>query len=330
MPIKLNVQVIHVEAFQYRKNTCERFRSLLENDDRFEVRFQYVTDHDPQHITQEEVRQYVNYEQLKEDELKHFNSSLKNLHVNHLSNSLKHRKAIEFCTKSGDDELNIVLEDDIIFNDNVVEALYQVIDNLPTEWDIMFLGLPSSKGSETKKYQKLEEVFPLLPCCDSYMFKTANAKKLFESYAPIKFTNNIQLSFLMTKLNMAAYLAIPNTFIDGSKLGLYFSSLEANNRLIFNQDYIQLANKINAKNAFTDEEKAQIHQAFQEVKLKTNPEFYYLKAVYESKIGNHVFAKAIFDYTFDLYEHNGTMLNNQSTFLRDYLKIFKHLQPAVL
>jgi GR25 family glycosyltransferase involved in LPS biosynthesis len=328
MPIKLNVRVVHVAAFQYRKNTCERLRSLLEKDSRFAVKFDYIIEHDPHEITQEEVRTFVNYEQIKEEEFKHFNASLKNLHVNHLSNSLKHRKAIELSAASGDDEFNIILEDDIVFNDNVVDALYQVITTLPDEWDIMFLGLPSSKGSEGKKYQKLEEVFPMLPCCDSYMFRNTTAKKLLESFAPIKFTNNIQLSYLMAKLALRAHLAIPNTFIDGSKLGLYFSSLEANNRLIFNQDYINLANQINEKTQFTDEEKKQIHQSFQQVKLKTNPEFYYLKAVYENKVGNHVFAKAIFDYTFDLYENNGTMMNNQSTFLRDYLRVFKHLQEV--
>jgi hypothetical protein len=124
-------------------------------------------------------------------------------------------------------------------------------------------------------------------------------------------------------------ISLPNIFIDGSKLGLYFSSIEVNNRLIFNQDYVTLARLIGEKDEFTDEEQQIVDGLFIDVKLKTNPEFYYLKAVYETKRKNYVFAKAIYEYTYDLFEMNGTVLNNQSTFLRDYMKIFKYLQKDI-
>ena len=323
---KLNVYVVHVESFQFRKITCERLRETLEKDPRFKVKFHYITEFDPQNISQEHIRQFINYEQIKDEPHTVFNPLIKNLHVNHLSNSLKHRKAIQFAMESNDDEFNIVLEDDAVFNDNIADALYTALKNIPEDYDVFFLGLPSSKESEGNKFQQTDELFKVLPACDSYVVSKTAAKKLYEDFAPVKFTHNIHMSYLIAKNKLHSHLAIPNIFIDGSKLGLYFSSLEVNNRLIFNQDYIQLAKLVHERTTFTDEQKQHIHKLFTDVKLKTNPEFYYLKALYETKIGNHVFAKAIYDYAFDLYETNGTIMNNQSTFLRDYMRVFKNLQ----
>lgn len=326
---QLNIYIIHVEAFQYRKNTCERLKTLLEKDGRFKLKFQYVTEFDPQTITQQDVRQFVNYEHIKDENLKAFNGAMKNLHVNHLSNALKHRRAIQLVAETTDEDVvSMILEDDIVFNDNIVDTLSSTIANRPTDYDMIFLGLPSSKTADGNAYQKLQDVFKFLPSCESYLITKAAAVKLFEHYTPLKFTNNIQLSYLIALQGLTAYLGIPNIFIDGSKLGLYYSSLEVNNRLIFNQEYVNLSKVILENNDFTDEQKQNINQQFLDVKLKTNPEFYYLKALYEQKIGNYVFAKGIFDYTHDLYEQNGTILNNQSTFLRDYMKIFKHLQSV--
>jgi hypothetical protein len=330
MSVKLSIYVIHVDAFQFRKMTCERLREALTNDKRFQVSMQYITDHDPQTITQDEIRNYVNYEHIdKESPLSIFNPAIKNLHLNNLSNSLKHRHAIHLASESAEDEINLIIEDDIIFNDNVADSLYTAIMNLPEGYAFMFLGLPSNKEIENKApHQNLEEVFKVLPACDSYIISKNAAKTIYDEYAPIKFTNNIQLSYLIAKTSIPSYLNVPNVFIDGSKLGLYFSSLEVNNRLIFNQDYINLSRSVLERDTYTDEEKKVIDQMFKDIKLKTNPEFYYLKALYEDKKGSHLFSKAIFDYTYDLYEQNGTIMNNQSSFLRDYMRVFKHLQDV--
>lgn len=325
---KLNVFVVHVESYHYRKVTCERLRDLLEKDPRFAVNFKYITEHDPQNVTQEEVRRYINYDPIKEEPLSAFNVLLKNLHVNHLSNSLKHLDALTLAAEAADDEVSIVLEDDIVFNDGILDALDAALKNLPPAYDVVMLGLPSSKEASGLKYQKTDALFKVLPACDSYLVTKRAAKTLSEGFTPIKYTNNVQLSYLMAKHELSSFLVIPNIFIDGSKLGLYYSTLEVNNRLIFNQDFIQLSKLIHETTDFTAEKKKEINKLFLDVKLKTNPEFYYLKALFESKTGNHVFAKAIFDYTYDLYEHNGTILNNQSTFLRDYMREFKHLQTV--
>ena len=329
-PLKLNVYVIHVENFNFRKQTCERLREILAADDRYELHFQYVTEHEPQSITQEDIRTFVNYEPFKDDPFTPFNNFIRNMHVNQLSNELKHRKAIQYVSESEDGSMNIILEDDIVFNENVADALYHALTNIPESSDIMFLGLPSAVEGDasTVTHQKVSEVFKFLPACDSYYLTKSAAKTMFENMTPIKFTTTIQFTYVISRQGLTAHLTVPNVFVDGSKLGLYFSSLEVNNRLIFNQEYVKLARMIGEKESYTPEDIDAINQEFINVKLKTNPEFYYLKAIYEYKRQNYEFAKAIYGYALEIYENNGAIINNQSTFLRDYMRVFKHLQPV--
>jgi GR25 family glycosyltransferase involved in LPS biosynthesis len=328
--LKVNIYVIHVDQFQFRKATCERLNNLLVNDTRFDVKFQYINEYNPQDITNDDIRQFVNYDQIKDEGLEIYNSLVKNLHINQLSNALKHRKALEYIVANNDgDDYNIIIEDDVVFNDNICTTLYTALADAPENFEVLFLGLPSSKEAQGTKYQTVSDIFKILPCCDSYVVKKDVAKRLLDTYVPIKFSNNIQLSYLIAKNALKADLTVPNVFIDGSKLGLYFSSLEVNNRLIFNQDYVNLAKLVGDNDTYTPEDETVIDKLFTEVKLKTNPEFYYLKAIYETKRGNYEFAKRIYDYSYELFEANGAVINNQSTFLRDYMKVFKYTQDDV-
>lgn len=324
----VNFYIIHVETFKYRKLTIDRLVEVFTKDPRFNVKFEFITEFDPHLITQDDIRKTVNYEPINDEQLAAFNGFLKNMHINQLSNAMKHKKALELISDNVDVDFSIVLEDDVIFNDNIIDSLYSLLLNIPETYDIMFLGLPSSKDAEGTYHQKLLDVFKVLPCCESYIVSKKTSTILNETYLPIKFSNNIHMSYLISKLNLEAYLSIPNVFIDGSKLGLYFSSLEVNNRLIFNQDYVILSRLLEKEESFTSNQRQEIDNAFKNVKLKTNPEFYYLKALYEAKKGNYDFAEAIFNYTYELFENNGAVLNNQSLFLRDFMRVFKHQQSV--
>ena len=158
--LRLNFYIIHVDHFQYRKATCERLRNLLEKCEKFDINFQYINEHDPQSITQEDIRQYINYDSIQKQELSVYNSFIRNLHINQLSNSLKHRKAIECICKDDKADFNIILEDDVVYNDNIVENLGNVLNNLPEDFDIVFLGLPSSKEADGENFQQLEFQIP--------------------------------------------------------------------------------------------------------------------------------------------------------------------------
>lgn len=317
----LNVFVIHVQSLTHRKVTCEKLRSMIENLSG--THFEYITNNDPTEIKNENIRKFLNYEPFKEEDLKPFNGFLRNLHLNHLSNALKHMEALEKAASSN--KPSLIIEDDMIFNDNIVESIKSILKNHPKDADVVFLGLPSIKET-TSVYQNVRETFPILPCCDSYIIMPSAARKLFDALLPIKFSTNVQLSYLFKKLDMNVVSIVPNVFVDGSKFGLYYSTLEVNNRLIFNSEYVTLAKLIHETESFSEEDITKINNLFMNIKLKTNPEFYHLKALFETKIGNAEYAKYIFQYALSLYENNGCIINSQSQFLKDYMRVYKHLQ----
>lgn len=328
MAISVNFYVIHVAAFKQRHLTVQRLQQILSQDERFNVQFRFITEDDPATIVESVIRSSVNYDPIKDEKLAPFNGFLKSMHINQLSNVLKHKKAYELISDGVDVDYNIIIEDDIVYNDDVCDCLYNILNVVPETYDMVYLGLPSTSKDPTSKFQPLGEVFKLLPCCDSYIINKKTATMFCEYFTPIKFVQNIQLSYITMMLELENYISIPNVFIDGSKLGLYFSTLEVNNKLIFNQDYVAIS-KFLEKEKLDSEDCEKIDNAFKEVKLKTNPEFYYLKALYETKKENFEYAEELFKYTCEVYENNGAILNNQSQFLRDYMKLYRHMQTSV-
>ncbi len=323
--LKLNIYVVHCKMLEFRKPSCEKLKSALETV--FDINMNYISEYDPNDITSDDIKQFVDYKKVTDERLAPFNQFIKNMHINQLSNTLKHLTALKYISTNATDSLNMIIEDDIVYNDNVADSLQNILTNLPQNHDLIFFGLPASKDvDKDAKYQNVTDVYKILPCCDSYLISPAHAKQFVDEYTPIRFINNIQMSYIIYKLELKPLLCVPNIFVDGSKLGLYFSTLEVNNRLIFNPEYNTLAKTILDNDSFTTEMKKEIDTQFINVRLKTNPEFYYLKAIFETKKGNYVFAKAIYEYTYNMYQSNGTITNNQSMFLRDYLRLYKHLQ----
>lgn len=56
-----------------------------------------------------------------------------------LAGSISHLKAIKKAKESGVKKL-LLLEDDVIFHDNISDMFNNTIDNVPKDWDILFFG----------------------------------------------------------------------------------------------------------------------------------------------------------------------------------------------
>jgi GR25 family glycosyltransferase involved in LPS biosynthesis len=262
-----------------------------------------------------------------------YNNFLKNLHVHQLSNSLKHFKVYEKIAKSPetDDsltELNIILEDDILYEERVFISLEKMARDLPANFDLVFLGLPTNieiKNKNEVVFQQTKDIFKVLPYCDSYVISRSAAKKLYENYMPCKFLTNIQLSYLIEKLDLKALLVAPNIFMDGTKFGMFASSVNPNNVLMFNNDYNAVKTLI-AKEVLSDQEKTMLIQLLKSSTIAQHPDFCYLKGQYLTKTGDFSEAQKCYEETYKKYKALNTIVNHESMFLKDYIRLFKHLQ----
>ena len=330
---KLNIYFIHSKAIKERESVIENFSNIIKKY-RFKnivlSKVHIVEDFDPSDIDIEVIRKYVEYSKIEESHVEFYNQLLRNMHVNQLSNSLKHFKAIEMISNSSNDgELNLILEDDVLFEDKVCLSLERVVSLLPHQFDIILLGMPTVGEVQDKStyiFEDTHKIFKVLPVCDSYFISHSASKALVVNYSPIKFTNNIQLSYVCDKLGMSIQQAVPNIFIDGSKYGLFLSKLSTNNPLIFNNDFINLRSII-SKDQLTKEDISSIDNILQRSTIKNNPDFIHLECGYLVKQKEYKKAVERYQLAFNTYMHNGCILANDSVFLRDYIRVHKYIQP---
>lgn len=322
----LNIYIIHATWLKDRQKNIDAFKKII-NDYKFQnisnINFKIIEEYDPDDIIKMDVSKFINYSKLEDDNK--FNMFLKNLHLFQLSNSLKHYKALcSIKDNSNDNDVNLIIEDDLLYEDKICIMLDRLIEK--NEKDILFLGFPSNVKDKKNYCQKVYDVFPNgLPYNDSYLINKSTAEKLSNVYLPIKFLNNIQLTYLLDKLKIEPYLSIPNLFIDGTKFGNHLSVLNSNNILIFNNEYMSARQSLNIDNILSNDSMPE-YDFSKETPLKDHPEYMNLKGVYLTKIGKYEEAIDLYKKILNIYRSNNCIINNESEFLKNHTRIYKFLK----
>ena len=182
------------------------------------------------------------------------------LHLNQLSNALKHLTAMRMivelvestCTPSSaassadtevDRDIHVIVEDDVLFNGTtILTQLLDVIEKAPHDTDLLFLGLPATKQGRPDHilYDDIDDVFAILPSCESYMITPKAARAIVSEYLPLRFPTHVHLTCMLERARLRAYSCSPSVFLDGSKIGVFTSSIEQNNALVWNQGWSQI------------------------------------------------------------------------------------------
>ena len=333
--MNLNVYTIHAQNLSVRKTLIENLVGKLNDSTLFNVNHTYITKHDPAEINIEFVKTLIKFEKIN-DEL--FDQFIRNMHIKQLSNILKHIEAIRMVmenTSIKDDDVVLVIEDDVIFTDDVATLLKNVIDNaksfIPTEksWDIIFMGFPQTiQDTSPNTFKRVSDHFRINPSSDSYIFRKGSAQKLLDAYLPIRFVNNVQMSYMASKCDVQCFFTTPNIFADGTKYGVYISTLDPNNKLFMNPDYNALLIAVN-KDKILESDLDGIQTLIRNQKFSGHPDIIYQVALFLAKIGDFEKSKQYFEEAFRLYKTNDCIINNTSEFLMNYIRVFKFLQKDI-
>lgn len=326
---RLHVYFIHAKTLPERDHVLQNFRATLAKHvfTHVEVASVRVVDqHDPNDIALDKVQGMVDYSPLRDERVALLNQLTKNIHVNQLSNSLKHLEALRMVAECQDEnDLHLVLEDDVLYEDGVCAKLEQVIQALTPEHDLVFLGLPSQGHGKSLELKPLQEAFRVLPLNDSYLITKKTAQTLCNAFLPIKFVTNIQLQYLITVHNIRTYFTLPNVFVEGSKFGVFTSTQTGNNMLVFNRDYMTLQS-LAQKSAWTAEETKLVEKLCAESPIRSHPDFLYQKAKYLTAKGCFKEAEQCYGEAYNTLIMKNSIVNHDCNLLKDFIRLFVHLQ----
>lgn len=318
---KLLVCVIRTAKLQQlREQTLKVTLSNITSSKTLAAEVKYIDEFDPEGLDPKFVQAVVKLDQLKTGT--EFDGMVKNLHVKHVSQVLKHIKAYEYFKNSSADWL-LVLEDDTLTSQTVGDQLAKVLKSVPAEYDIINLSCPIPMDiAKSEGVHEITKHFKFVPTVDAYLVRKSVASKLVDTMAPIHFTQTTQLSFVANKLGLRIGMHCPNLFVNGSKLGVYLSSIDINNRLFMNPDYNRVF-AIMTKPMITDEDMKDASDILLKTNFKDHPDFQYQLAILHMRRGEYAKSKELMDKIYNIYLENDCIVNSESEFLLNYTRIFR-------
>ena len=199
----------------------------------------------------------VNYNKFAEDSI--FNDLITPLNVNQISNFEKHRYIYKYILdnfKKGDvGDLHLIMEDDVIILNDYIDNIKNFIDVLNNDvnnWDILFTCLNITNNSDT--FLNINEMYNIIISKSCYIIKNLDlCEKLYNNTNTFKLNIKFTISKLIKEGSFKAVSYNKITFIEGSKLGLYPSSVNPTNYLYLNNNYVMLK-QISEKQNLTEDD----------------------------------------------------------------------------
>ena len=331
--IQINIFLIHYTKLKKREPVFASIQnvlnSMLRKNTDIRVSMKTVSKFDPESLDPEFMKRIFDSNPIADDEF--FSKFVfKSTSPNVLSNALKHMDALNYIYKNtSDTDINIVIEDDVMFDGSFEDNLLKFIRNeLYKNADIIFFGLPSSTLDNNQTELQVIDVTDkksILPCCDSYFISKKTAECFAKNFIPIRFPNNIHLSYLINKYDLKLQKLYPNILADGSKIGSHPSTISPNNILIFNGIYKQIY-KLLEKPVPTVDDINTIETLLTNNKFKESPDFIFLEGLFFLRTKQYSKAKTLFDKALVSYEENCSPLSNQSALIQNYIDLCKHTQ----
>jgi hypothetical protein len=264
--IKLNIYIVYSEELENRHTTINSSLSLIKDictQKNIEAKINIISEPGKEHVNKyiSNFNTRVNYDKFTDNNI--YNDLIMPLNVCQISNFEKHRciyKLILENTKDSDTsntkELHLIIEDDIIILKDYIDNISEFIDDLNTsyddDWDLLFTCL--NVVNNPSKYININELYNIIISKSCYVIKNRElCEKLYEATNTFKLNIKLTLSKFIKDNNYKALSYNKITFIEGSKLGIYPSSVNPNNYLFLNNNYIDLR-QISEKKELTEDD----------------------------------------------------------------------------
>lgn len=245
---KINIILIYTKTLsnrtQYINSTLTFLKNLFE---KYKGNVDIITIDNPNHTDIlndiEKYNKRVNYDKIENSE---YNNHITPLNPNQISNIEKQRNAL---LKVKEDEYNLIIEDDVIISKDYIDNIELLIKNINILDNIDILITSDFIYNENKNIELIsfKEYDKILLSKSSYFINKKTADKLFEATEIFKYDFKTLLTKFLKENKDQIDSKILNkcTFLEGSKVGIFGTSLKNKNFLSQNSQYIELAKLVN-------------------------------------------------------------------------------------
>ena len=245
---KLNVYLVYSEELENRRSTINSAITLIKEicqQKNIEAKIHIVTEPGKEyvntHIATFNAR--VNYDKFGDNSI--YNDLIMPLNVCQISNFEKHRYIYKLILDDANADdgtvMNLIMEDDIVVLKDYINNIVELIGDLnpQDDWDILFTCLNIVDNPE--KFLDINKLYNIIISKACYIIKSRKlCEKLYDATNTFKLNIKLTLSKFVKDNNYKAISYNRITFIEGSKLGIHPTSVNPNNYLFLNNNYIAL------------------------------------------------------------------------------------------
>lgn len=274
----------------------------------------------------------VNYD--KEDD-EQFNNVINSLNVNQISNIEKHKAIYKTIVKKDENnkELHFIIEDDVLIGEDYVHNVKQLFsvlkDDKLTDWDILFTCIAEIETNMPIGLKNSRNQYKFLLSKSSYFIRPRIASKLYEYLEIYKYSLKHGIAkYIWNNKDLKACVLNKHTFLEGSKLGLFTTSVNNSNFLYQNSQFINLA-RLTTNDIITDEILKEAHTLFQQLEKFENPDVLHTMGVLYYKRKEWGKAKQFMTEACEMMQKHNGYISKGSEILNNAINIYQYDQSLL-
>ena len=268
------------------------------------------------------------------------------LNTAEISNYERHRTALQAISKASPTDFHFVLEDDVYIIPPFEahwKAFFKYIKTLSApSYPLVLFGIvkppDASSGSPASGFTfqpyttlPLTEQQPLLPSKEMYLIHPSLAMTLYDAMEQIQYDTRHTFSrwlFEHTMFHDQVYIPTHRLAFDGSKLGIFPSTIHPNNLLLFNQEFMEMLQLLSQSP--DKKTKPNIQRIYKSIDRLQSPDAQHLYAVLMYQIGDYEEANDYFKKAIESMIAQKGYLSRQSELLHNAIEFYKHYQKEEL
>ena len=264
-----------------------------------------------------------------------FNSLISQLNVYQISNIEKH-KAIysQICTDSqtNPDDIHFIIEDDVIvgqdYLDNIEKSFKEIHDDKLIDWDILFT-CSSCINQDSISLINSRDQYKVLLNKSSYFIRPNIAARLKEYLNTYRYNLKIAISkFIWDDKTIRSCVLNKHTLLEGSKVGIFPSSVNSKNYLYQNINYVNLV-KITNVDVIDDEQFKKAESIFKDLQYLESPDVLHTMGIIYFKRCDYTNAKLFMSEACEkLFSAVGNIAKS-SEIMSNSINIFQYDQPQL-
>lgn len=331
----LNIYLIHTiqlaNRTPYINKTLDIVKKLAEQNN-MNAKI-HIIHHPSVEAIEANIEQYnkmVKFEkETGENSDEQFNTFVLPLNVSQISNIEKHKEVYKRIVD--DNELHFVIEDDVLAGDDYIANTGKLFESLGNktiaDWDILFTCMASIEKDKPLGVRNSRDQYKFFICKSSYFIRPAIASRLLKYFEVLRYNLKIGLSkYIWDNKDVRSYVLNKHTFIEGSKIGIFPTSINNTNYLHQNFHFVKLAN-ISNNSEITDDMFKEATELYKNIKELESPDVLHTMGLIYFKRKDYDEAKKyMMDACIKLKTGHGNISKN-SEILNNAINMYQYDQP---